>query len=149
MLAALAVLAFAFQAQSPDKPFTVDGAPPVHEPSAADASPVGDEEMVAAAATPRKLDLKGFSLYPDPPVAPPLLAPRFDTSVEVVSDMPKDPNDAMAEWWRHWNFEYSIYGHGINVQPTPNGGFNILPLIDWLTQKAKGRDPDLWGRTKD
>jgi hypothetical protein len=47
----------------------------------------------------------------------------------------------MADWWRHWNFEYSIYGRGINIQkPMPGGGFNILPLIEWLGKKAHERE---------
>ena len=61
----------------------------------------------------------------------------------------KDPNAAMAEYWRIWNFEYSIYGHDINIQPKVAGGYNLLPIIDWLRKKARGEKVDLWGRTKD
>ena len=139
MVAAAAALVILFGQAAPaqEPPFTQDGVPPVHERETQDALPVGAPEMAAAPAVPRRLDLGAYSLYPDAPVAPPLAGPRFDTAIDVIADAPRDPNDAMAEWWRHWNFEYSIYGHGINIQnPMPGGGFNILPLIDWLAQKA-------------
>ena len=122
-----------------ERPFTQDGVPPIGEADAKDAAPVSD--AIAAAATPKKLDLGAYALFAKPPKPSPKLGPRFDTSIEVVASLPRDPNIAMAEWWRHWNFEYSIYGHGINIQkPMPGGGFNILPLIEWLSKKAKERE---------
>lgn len=141
MLAFAAALTLAVTLQAPgaeERPFTQDGVPPIDsgDPSnAADAS-----DALAAAATPKKLDLGAYRLFAEPPKPSPKLGPRFDTSIDVVASLPKDPNVAMAEWWRHWNFEYSIYGRGINIQkPMPGGGFNILPLIEWLGKKAKER----------
>ena len=61
--------------------------------------------------------------------------PHFEAHVEVHG---RDPNEAMFEWWQHFHFETSIYGRGINIQnPMPGGGYNILPLFDWLKKKAK------------
>jgi hypothetical protein len=141
MLAIAAALALALTpshapgAQEP--PFTQDGVPPVDE---ADLN-AHVSDAIAAAATPKKLDLGAYSLFAPPPRPSPNLGPRFDTSIEVVASLPRDPNVAMADWWRHWNFEYSIYGRGINIQkPMPGGGFNILPLIEWLSKKAKERE---------
>jgi hypothetical protein len=52
----------------------------------------------------------------------------------------------MFDWWEHFHFESSVYGRGINVQqPMPGGGFNILPLFDWLkrnVKKGKMKEPD-------
>lgn len=144
MLAFAAVLALAVASSSapedPDRPFTRDGVPPIAQPGPGDAGFVRDDSALAAAATPKKLDLGAYALFAKPPKPAVVLGPRFDTSIEVVASMPRDPNDAMAEWWRHWNFEYSIYGRGINVQkPMPGGGFNLLPLFEWLGKKAKER----------
>ena len=145
MLAIAAALALALTpspgpgAQEP--PFTQDGVPPIDDTVPRDAALVRDDSELAVAATPKKLDLGAYTLFAPPPKPSPKLGPRFDTSIDVVASLPRDPNVAMAEWWRHWNFEYSIYGHGINIQkPMPGGGFNILPLIEWLSKKAKERD---------
>ena len=140
MLAIAAALALALTpspaAGAQERPFTHDGVPPIDQEK--DAAHVSD--ALAAAATPKKLDLGAYTLFAPPPKPSPKLGPRFDTSIEVVASLPRDPNVAMAEWWRHWNFEYSIYGRGINIQkPMPGGGFNILPLIEWLSKKAKDR----------
>ena len=122
-----------------ERPFTQDGVPPIADADPKDARPISD--AVAAAATPKKLDLGAYALFAAPPKPSPKLGPRFDTSIEVVATLPRDPNVAMTDWWRHWNFEYSIYGRGINIQkPMPGGGFNILPLIEWLGKKAKERE---------
>ena len=127
-------------ADAPERPFTRDGVPPVDPTVAADPV-VRDDSALAAAATPKTLDLGAYALFAPAPKPSLKLGPRFDTSIEVVASMPRDPNVAMADWWRHWNFEYSIYGRGINIQkPMPGGGFNILPLIEWLGKKAKERD---------
>ena len=142
MLAIAAALALALT-PSPapggqERPFTQDGVSPVDSGDPNDAAHVSD--ALAAAATPKKLDLGAYALFAPPPKPSVQLGPRFDTSIEVVASLPRDPNVAMAEWWRHWNFEYSIYGHGINIQkPMPGGGFNILPLIEWLSKKAKDK----------
>src|SRR5436309_2212010 len=75
----------------------------------------------------------GFGLPPTEFVVPQL--PHFEAHVEVHG---RDPNEAMFEWWQHFHFETSIYGRGINIQnPMPGGGYNILPLFDWLKKKAK------------
>ena len=128
-----------------ERPFTQDGVPPIDVLDQQGTAPVSD--ALAAAATPRKLDLGAYTLFAPPPKPSVNLGPRFDTSVDVVASLPPDPNVAMAEWWRHWNFEYSLYGRGINIQkPMPGGGFNILPLIEWLGKKAKeqreNREPE-------
>jgi hypothetical protein len=142
MLAIAAAVALAVTLQAPgapERPFTQDGVPPIADPDPKDASPLSD--AVAAAATPKKLDLGAYVLFAPPPKPSPKLGPRFDTSIDVVASLPKDPNVAMAEWWRHWNFEYSIYGRGINIQkPMPGGGFNLIPLFEWLRDKAKERE---------
>lgn len=143
MLAIAAALTLAL-APSPapgaqERPFTQDGVPAIADADPKDARPISD--AVAAAATPKKLDLGAYTLFAPPPKPSPKLGPRFDTSIEVVASLPRDPNVAMTGWWRHWNFEYSIYGRGINIQkPMPGGGFNILPLIEWLSKKAKERE---------
>ena len=136
---ALAITASTGSGAQEPPPFTQDGVPPVDEAILKDEVPVSD--ALAAAATPKKLDLGAYALFAPPPKPSPKLGPRFDTSIEVVASLPRDPNVAMADWWRHWNFEYSIYGRGINIQkPMPGGGFNILPLIEWLRDKAKERE---------
>ena len=145
MLAIVAALALSLvqstAPEPPERPFTRDGVPSVDPTLPGDADVVRDESELATAATPKNLDLGAYALFAPPPKPSLKLGPRFDTSVEVLARAPRDPNEAMADWWRHWNFEYSIYGHGINVQkPMPGGGFNILPLIEWLGKKAKERE---------
>ena len=113
-------------------PVTYDGAPAVDE-----AVRAGVDDAGTRLDRPRMLDLSAYSLYAAPKTT---LSPdsfHFDTTIEVVG---RDPNETMKDLWRHWNFEYSIYGRGINIQkPMPGGGFNILPIIDWLRDKAKER----------
>lgn len=145
MLAIVVALALSLvQSPAPDpgeRPFTQDGVPPLDPNVPRDPGVVRDESELAAAATPKPLDLGAYALFAPPPKPALKLGPRFDTSVEVVARAPRDPNEAMADWWRHWNFEYSIYGHGINIQkPMPGGGFNLLPLFEWLGKKAKERE---------
>jgi hypothetical protein len=142
MLAVAVALALALspvpEAQEP--PFTQDGVSPIDENAPRGETVVREDSELAVAATPKKLDLGAYVLFAPPPKPSPKIGPHFDTSIEVVASAPRDPNEAMAEWWRHWNFETSIYGRGINVQkPMPGGGFNILPLIEWLGKKAKER----------
>jgi hypothetical protein len=80
----------------------------------------------------------GFNLPRNEFVVPEL--PHFETQVEVHS---RHPQEAMFDWWEHFHFESSIYGHGINVQsPMPGGGYNILPIIDWLKKKRKSMPED-------
>ena len=116
--------------------------PPIDDTVPRDAALVREDSEIALAATPKKLDLGAYTLFAPPPKPSPKIGPRFDTSIDVVASLPRDPNEVMAEWWRHWNFEYSIYGRGINVQkPMPGGGFNLLPLFEWLGNKAKETRP--------
>ena len=122
-------------------PIVVDGAPEVHQ------VPVPDD-VAGRLARPVMFDLSRYSLYAERRVPEVSDGLRFDEEIEVFGRA-KDPNEALAAYWRHWNFEYSVYGHGINVQSTPRGGFNILPLIDYLRRKARGENPDLWGRTRE
>ena len=78
----------------------------------------------------------GFNLPRNEFVVPELL--HFEAHVEVHG---RTPQEAMFEWWEHFHFEQSIYGRGINIQnPMPGGGYNILPIIDWLKKKAKNKD---------
>ena len=80
----------------------------------------------------------GFNLPRNEFVVPEL--PHFETRVEVHS---RHPQEAMFDWWEHFHFESSIYGRGINVQnPMPGGGYNILPIIDWLKKKKKKSMPE-------
>jgi pimeloyl-ACP methyl ester carboxylesterase len=111
--------------------------PPIDDTVPRDEAFAREDSEIALAATPKKLDLGAYTLFAPPPKPSPKIGPRFDTSIDVVASLPKDPNVAMAEWWRHWNFEYAIYGRGINIQTPIAGGFNILPLIEWLGKKAK------------
>jgi hypothetical protein len=135
MLGTLAVLALLLAADTPDQPFTQDGVPPVDAREIAEAVPAGGEIIGAA---PKALDLGAYKLFaPQPKPADLVAAARFDTTVDVLARAPREPNEAMAEWWRHWNFQTSVYGHGINIQQPMNGGFNILPLIEWIRKKAK------------
>ena len=77
----------------------------------------------------------GFSLPRNEFVVPELL--HFETHVEVHG---REPNVAMFDWWEHFHFEQSIYGRGINIQnPMPGGGYNILPIIDWLKKHGKNK----------
>lgn len=63
---------------------------------------------------------------------------RFEQHVEVHGEAPKDLQASMALWWDHFNFEYSVYGRGYNVQkPVHPGAINILPLLDWVKDKIK------------
>jgi hypothetical protein len=78
----------------------------------------------------------GFNLPRNEFVVPELL--HFEAHVDVQG---REPNVAMFDWWEHFHFEQSIYGRGINIQsPMPGGGYNILPIIDWLKKKAKKKD---------
>ncbi len=143
MLPIVAVLALTLgqspDSDVPDRPFTQDGVPPVDTHVEAEASARTGGEIVGAA--PKQLNLGDYRLFAPPPKPSTIAAARFDTSVDVLARAPRDPNEAMAEWWRHWNFEYSIYGHGINIQkPMPGGGFNLLPLFEWLGKKARERE---------
>lgn len=143
MLALAAALALALAPPAPagDVPVTYDGAPPIQESQKKDTAPLPDAAEVAAAASPKRLDLGAYTLFaptPLPTGKATASGPRFDTTVEVHGDLPRDPNDAMADWWRHWNFEYSIYGRGIAVQPpAPPGSVNILPLLSWMRDRVR------------
>ena len=80
----------------------------------------------------------GFNLPRNEFVVPEL--PHFETQVEVHS---RHPQEAMFDWWEHFHFESSIYGRGIDVQSPVGGGYNILPIIDWLKKKKKNKSmPD-------
>ena len=80
----------------------------------------------------------GFNLPRNEFVVPEL--PHFETQVEVHS---RHPQEAMFDWWEHFHFESSIYGRGMNVQSPVGGGYNILPIIDWLKKKKKNKSmPD-------
>jgi hypothetical protein len=123
------------------QPFTQDGVPPVEVLDPGETAPVSD--ALAAAAKPKNLNLGDYALFAPAPKAPIARGPRFETEIEVLARMPRDPNVVMADWWRHWNFEYSIYGRGINVQnPMRGGGYNLLPLFEWIGKKAKERSAE-------
>jgi hypothetical protein len=79
----------------------------------------------------------GFNLPRNEFVVPEL--PHFETQVEVHS---RHPQEAMFDWWEHFHFESAIYGAGINVQKPVGGGYNILPVIDWLKKKKKKSMPE-------
>lgn len=139
ILMALALVVSPSPAPPPQEPFTRDGVPAVDVPEPRAPAPVSD--ALAAAATPKNLELGDYALFAPRPRRPVAMGPRFETEIEVVARLPRDPNEVMADWWRHWDFEYSIYGRGINIQnPMPGGGYNLLPLIEWLGKKAKERE---------
>ncbi len=108
--------------------------------AAADDKPL-PEPTPAPAVPPSHLKLgpyAGFNLPRNEFVVPEL--PHFETQVEVHS---RHPQEAMFDWWEHFHFESSIYGRGINVQGVgPGGGYNILPIIDWLKKKKKKSMPE-------
>jgi hypothetical protein len=82
----------------------------------------------------------GFNLPRNEFIVPVL--PHFETQVDVQG---RTPNEAMFDWWQNFHFETSIYGRGINIQDTPGGAFNILPLFDWAKKKIKNKgmkEPD-------
>ena len=138
---ALAVVIAPSQDPTIQQPFTQDGVPPVEVLDPKAAAPVSD--ALAAAATPKNLILGDYALFAPAPKAPMALGPRFETEIEVRASLPRDPNVVMADWWRHWNFEYSIYGRGINIQNAmPGGGYNLLPLFEWIGKKAKERSAE-------
>jgi hypothetical protein len=88
----------------------------------------------------RTLDLGLYGRVSPPSAA--LQTPRFEESIEVVAERPKDLNATMEVWWRHWDLSTgSIYGKGINFQ---NQGcptcVNILPLVDKLVDAIKKKD---------
>ena len=139
VLALAAALQEAAPSAPPDALITVDGAPTIDE------RPYPDD-VAGRLARPRMLDLAAYSLYSERQLPRAGDGLRFDTEIDVVGRV-KDPNESLQEFWRVWNFEYSIYGHDINIQPKVAGGYNILPLIDWLRKKARGEKVDLWGRT--
>jgi hypothetical protein len=140
MLAA-ALLAAVLQDAPPGASITIDGGPAVHEP-------VLPDDVAGRLARPRMLDLAAYSLYSERRLPSAGDGLRFDTEIDVVGRV-KDPNESMALHWRQWNFEYSIYGHDINIQSKVAGGYNLLPIIDWLRRKARGENPDLWGRSRE
>jgi hypothetical protein len=138
---ALAVVIAPSQDPAIQQPFTQDGVPPLEVLDPKETAPVSD--ALAAAATPKNLILGDYALFAPTPKAPIALGPRFETEIEVLGSLPRDPNVVMADWWRHWNFEYSIYGRGINIQnPMPGGGYNLLPLFEWIGKKAKERSAE-------
>jgi hypothetical protein len=85
----------------------------------------------------RPLDLGLYGRVSPPSTA--LDAVRFEESIEVVAERPKELNETMAVWWAHWDLSTgSIYGKGINFQ---NQGcptcVNILPLVDKLVDAVR------------
>lgn len=138
---ALALAVAPSPAPAAQEPFTRDGVSPVEVLDPKETAPVSG--ALVAAATPKNLNLGDYALFAPAPKVPVTIGPRFDTEIDVVASLPRDPNVAMADWWRHWNFEYSIYGRGINVQnPMPGGGYNLLPLFEWIGKKAKERSAE-------
>jgi hypothetical protein len=85
----------------------------------------------------RKLDLGLYGRVH--PASQALQMPRFESSVDVTAEAPRDYNASMAVHWRQWNLSTgSIYGKGINMQ---NQGcptcVNVLPLIEKVIDKIK------------
>jgi len=66
---------------------------------------------------------------------------RFEAWMEVVGQVRSDPNQTMAFWWRHFDFEApAIYGRDYNLRPNaqPNA-VNILPLLQKAYDKLRKR----------
>jgi hypothetical protein len=102
--------------------------------------PAAAEVREKKPATRLRLGSFAYPSVPAPPSPPPAAVPRFDTHVEVNALARPDANATMAIFWRKWNLDdTAIYGRGIAVQDTKNGGFNVLPLVDWSLKKLKGR----------
>jgi hypothetical protein len=87
----------------------------------------------------KRLNLGPYGRLDTSPVAALLEMPRFDSSIDVVGRAPRDPNRAMAVWWKHFDIEPpAIYGRGIAFrQPPPPGSVDIVPLIEWIAKKVK------------
>jgi hypothetical protein len=68
-------------------------------------------------------------------------APRFESTVTVEGRGPRDPNQAMAEWWDSWDLpEPTVYGQNLTYRPgVPINSVNLLPLIDLIVKKIKHR----------
>lgn len=76
--------------------------------------------------------------YGPPPLEGLRGGPRFESEIDVDARIPRDLNETMAVWWKHFDFETSVYGSGIAIKPpTHPGAFDILPLVDWLVKKAR------------
>jgi hypothetical protein len=101
------------------------------------ATPLRGEDQTLTRPKMRKLDLGLYGRVYPPSQA--LQMPRFESSVDVTAQAPRDYNATMAVFWDDWQLSTgSIYGRGINIQ---NQGcptcVNILPLIDKLVDKIK------------
>jgi hypothetical protein len=100
----------------------------------------GDQETTppirpGALSRPLKLGLYGRITPPQSALA----LPRFEDSIEVTAEAPRDYNETMAVFWQQWNLSTgSIYGKGINFtnQGCPTC-VNILPLIEKVIDKIK------------
>ena len=91
------------------------------------------------APVPKRLNLGPYGRLDTSPVSALLEMPRFDSSVDVVGRAPRDPNRAMAVWWKHFDIEPpSIYGRGTAFrQPPPPGSVDLVPLVQWVADKIK------------
>jgi hypothetical protein len=80
----------------------------------------------------------------------------FESYVEVQAEAPKDLNATMQVWWRHFDFQYSIYGRGYNLPDDPTPSINLMPLVDWAAKQIRnhrrnraGDDDEGGGREPD
>ena len=92
-----------------------------------------------AAPETKRLKLGPYGRLDVSPVSALLETPRFDSSIDVVGRAPRDPNQAMAVWWKHFDIEPpAIYGRGTAFrQPPPPGSVDIVPLVEWIAKKIK------------
>jgi hypothetical protein len=73
-----------------------------------------------------------------------LEAPRFESSIDVEGQAPRDLNATMAIWWEHFDLPTpSPYGAANSSGYRPGSkatpGVNVLPVLGWLKDKIKDR----------
>jgi hypothetical protein len=109
------------------------------------AAPTRVRSVEKRAAAPRSwLDLGAHGRPGAVTVETLLDAPRFQSSIDVEGQAPKDLNVTMAVWWVHFDLPApSPYGHANSSGYRPGSkatpGVNLLPVFGWVKDKIKDR----------
>ena len=113
-------------------PVVIDGVPEVHEVKPPD-------DLVGRLARPVMFDLTRYSLYAERRVPEAADGLRFDEEIEVFGRT-KDPNEALAAYWRYWNFEYGLWPR--HQRPVDAGRRVQHPAPHRLpAEEGEGREP--------